>query len=63
MEESEAWSVYWQNNHQESCIAKGNTEDNFILSDIWRCFSLQLSHCSTVLDLATGNGSVAIQLS
>jgi ubiquinone/menaquinone biosynthesis C-methylase UbiE len=62
MEESEAWSVYWQNNHQESCIAKGNTEDNFILSDIWRCFSLQLSHCSTVLDLATGNGSVARRL-
>jgi len=58
MKNNDAWSLYWQGGHQESCIANNSAEDQFILSDIWQEFAVSLAHNSTVLDLATGNGSV-----
>jgi ubiquinone/menaquinone biosynthesis C-methylase UbiE len=58
MENSDAWSLYWQGSHQESCIANNSAKDQSILLDSWRDFALSLKDCSTVLDLATGNGSV-----
>ncbi|MBA6292074.1 methyltransferase domain-containing protein [Colwellia sp. MB3u-70] len=58
MENTDAWSLYWQGSHQESCIANNSAEDQSILLDSWRDFALSLKDCSTVLDLATGNGSV-----
>lgn len=58
MKHNDAWSLYWQGGHQESCIANNSTEDQFILSDIWQEFAVSLAHNSAVLDLATGNGSV-----
>ena len=62
MNKNQAWSLYWQNNNQESCIANGVIEDATKLSSIWYEFAKQLTAQSTVLDLATGNGSVPINL-
>lgn len=59
MENTDAWSLYWQGSHQESCIANNSAGDQSILLDSWRDFALNLKDCSTVLDLATGNGQCA----
>jgi len=62
MNKNQAWSLYWQNNILESCIATGAIEDGAKLASIWNQFAQQLTTKSTVLDLATGNGSVPINL-
>lgn len=62
MQDTEAWSLYWQNNHQESCITPCNETDSTILSDIWQQFALEQKPNVELLDLATGNGSVARRL-
>ena len=62
MNKNQAWSLYWQNNNLESCIATGAIEDGAKLASIWSQFAKQLTTQSTVLDLATGNGSVPINL-
>lgn len=62
MKDTEAWSLYWQNNHQESCITPYNETDSTILIDIWQQFALEQKPNVELLDLATGNGSVARRL-
>jgi len=62
MDKNHAWSLYWQSSNQESCIATNAGEDAEVLRNIWRYFSEKLSEKSKVLDLATGNGSVPINL-
>ena len=62
MQDTDAWSLYWQNNHQESCITPCNETDSTILIDIWQNFALDLKPNFELLDLATGNGSVARRL-
>jgi len=62
MENTDAWSLYWQSSNQESCIANGSDEDQAILGDFWRDFVSSLENRITVLDLATGNGSVPTNL-
>ena len=58
MKNNDAWSLYWQGSHQESCIANNGLKDQDILTDVWRSFAESITPSSTVLDLATGNGSV-----
>lgn len=58
MNNTDAWSLYWQGSHQESCIANKGFEDQKILSDIWHELALSIDPNCTILDLATGNGSV-----
>lgn len=62
MDKNHAWSLYWQGHNQESCIATNSTEDSHVLSNVWKSFAKELSAQSRVLDLATGNGSVPINL-
>ncbi len=58
MENTDAWSLYWQGSHLESCITNNRSKDQSILVDSWRDLAMNLEVASTVLDLATGNGSV-----
>lgn len=62
MKKNNAWSLYWQGNNQESCIATNESVDGLILSTIWSKFTKKLDSHAKVLDLATGNGSVPIKL-
>lgn len=56
--EIDPWSLYWQNDNLESCIASQSSEDTQVIVEYWRGFASQLDHAATVLDLATGNGAV-----
>lgn len=56
--EIDPWSLYWQNDNLESCIASRSSEDTRVIVEFWRGFASQLDHAATVLDLASGNGAV-----
>jgi ubiquinone/menaquinone biosynthesis C-methylase UbiE len=56
------WTLYWQNDNLESCIASQSSEDTRGIVDYWRDFASQLQGAATVLDLATGNGAVPCML-
>ncbi len=56
------WTLYWQNDHLESCIASQSSEDTQKIVAYWRDFASLLDHSATILDLATGNGAVPSML-
>jgi len=58
----DSWTLYWQNDNLESCIAGQSSEDTRKIVDYWRDFASHLDHNATILDLATGNGAVPSML-
>jgi ubiquinone/menaquinone biosynthesis C-methylase UbiE len=58
----DSWTLYWQNDNLESCIASQSSEDTRKIGAYWRNFASHLDHNATILDLATGNGAVPSML-
>ena len=56
------WTLYWQNDNLESCIASQSSEDTQKIVDYWRDFASHLDPIATIRDLATGNGAVPSML-
>ncbi|MFT5483901.1 MAG: ubiquinone/menaquinone biosynthesis C-methylase UbiE, partial [Halieaceae bacterium] len=54
------WTLYWQSDKLESCIAMASADDAMEIAAYWQAFALQLNDLATVLDLASGNGAVPI---
>ena len=52
------WTVYWQGDHLESCIASQSPEDSKEIAAHWQELASRLADAATVLDLASGNGVV-----
>ncbi|MBU2924891.1 class I SAM-dependent methyltransferase [Colwellia sp. 1_MG-2023] len=53
------WSVFWHSNQLHSCMPVNNESD--ALAPIWRNFFSELPSGAKILDLGTGNGSLAVQ--
>ena len=52
------WTVYWQGDHLESCIASQSPADSKQIAAYWQDLASQLADASLVLDLASGNGAI-----
>lgn len=52
------WTLYWQSDKLESCIAMTSADDAREIAAYWQAFASQLHDFATVLDLASGNGAV-----
>jgi len=59
---TDSWTIYWQADHPDSCIATGAVHDADTISDFWQSFAQSTAAESRVLDLATGNGTVPLAL-
>lgn len=57
-EEIDSWTEYWRTGASESCIA--SPEMKIRLTALWDEFVDDLSDGSRILDVATGNGTVAL---
>ena len=55
------WSVFWQSDQLQSCMPTNNPDDPEQLFSTWREFFGALPAGASILDLGTGNGSVATQ--
>jgi len=53
------WSVFWHSNQLHSCMPV--EEGHNILAPVWRDYFQALPPGATILDLGTGNGSLAVQ--
>jgi len=53
------WSVFWHSNQLHSCMPVA--QDSDILGAVWRDFFSGLAPAAAILDLGTGNGSLAAQ--
>ena len=53
------WSVFWHSNQLHSCVPVGEEHDTLGL--VWRDFFGYLPAGTAILDLGTGNGSLAAQ--
>lgn len=62
MNDNDAWSLYWQGKPLNSCITNEYKEDGLILERCWTDFVDDLDANASVVDLATGNGSVLMCL-
>lgn len=60
--ETDPWSVYWRQAQLHSCIAASDPADQQALAAFWGDFARSLDPAARVLDLATGNGAVPVQL-
>lgn len=60
--ENDPWSVYWRQPQLHSCIAASNPANQQDLAAFWGDFARSLNPAARVLDLATGNGAVPVQL-
>lgn len=56
------WSLYWQSDCLDSCVASKSKEDSQALAAFWERLAAQLPDGAEVLDLATGNGTVPAAL-
>ena len=56
------WSLYWQSDCLESCVATQSTQDVLVIARFWEKLALQLHADAQVLDVATGNGAVPATL-
>jgi len=57
-DEQSPWSLYWQTAELHSCLATDKEKDQLLLEKQWYDFADLLKVGASVLDLATGNGSV-----
>lgn len=55
------WSVFWRSDQVQSCMPVGGGGDADDLFPIWRDFFGSLPDGARILDLGTGNGSLAAQ--
>src|SRR4051794_39329082 len=55
-----AWSAYWQSPRTMSCLAEGGLQQQSQLETDWRTFFHGLPDKARILDLACGNGAVAL---
>ncbi|WP_159817039.1 class I SAM-dependent methyltransferase [Colwellia sp. 20A7] len=53
------WSVFWHSNQLHSCMPVNEESDS--LAPTWRKFFSNLPAGANILDLGTGNGSLAVQ--
>ena len=60
--EINAWTRYWQADRLDSCIAGGGEADEADVFRLWAGFLANLPADASVLDLAAGNGAVAVRL-
>lgn len=61
-EATKAWDLYWKSGTLESCVTQSDLLVSQTLGHFWGQFALRLPKEATVIDLATGNGSVVKQL-
>jgi ubiquinone/menaquinone biosynthesis C-methylase UbiE len=54
--------MYWQANNVNSCIDNKTESETDIFLHIWRSFLQMVPNDASILDLATGNGSVPLKL-
>lgn len=54
---ADAWTRYWQGGYKDTCFTG---DQAFRLGEHWIAFFESLGHGAEVLDLATGNGAVAL---
>ena len=55
---ADPWTLYWQGDHLQSCIANESQQDSDAIASFWQEFASSLDDGSTILDLACGNGAV-----
>lgn len=55
---ADPWTIYWQGDNLQSCIANASPEDSEAIAVLWQEFAATLDAGSSVLDLACGNGAV-----
>jgi ubiquinone/menaquinone biosynthesis C-methylase UbiE len=55
------WSVFWRSDQAQSCMPVASATDADQLRDEWRDFFESLAGGAKILDLGTGNGSLAAQ--
>jgi len=55
------WSVFWQSDQLQSCMPVNESNDSNRLFSTWQDFFASLPIGARMLDLGTGNGSVATQ--
>jgi len=60
--DSDAWTVYWQANRLDSCISNRSEQDYVQLFHFWAKLVEEAPTGAAFLDLATGNGAVAVRL-
>lgn len=60
--DSDAWTVYWQANRLDSCISNRDEQDYVQLFHFWAKLVEEAPTGAAFLDLATGNGAVAVRL-
>lgn len=54
------WDQYWQSARLAACDGEGGRNYDPSIQDAWRAFFRELGDGRTVLDVATGNGAVAL---
>ena len=55
------WSRFWQSDQLQSCMPACGPDDSSQLFSTWRKFFAELPTGACILDIGTGNGSVATQ--
>ena len=53
----DSWTRYWRGGNQDTCFTSIGT---FSIAERWRAFFRELADGASILDLATGNGTVAL---
>ena len=59
---NDPWTIYWQADNRDSCIASDSAADAAEIRRFWQAFAATLEPRAAVLDLATGNGAVPYAL-
>ncbi|MFK8020977.1 MAG: class I SAM-dependent methyltransferase [Pseudomonadales bacterium] len=59
---ADPWTLYWQNDNLQSCIASQFPEDIEVIKLYWQGLLSGLESNANVLDLASGNGAVPSML-
>ncbi len=57
-ETNDPWTLYWQADRLDSCIASASPGDAAAIAAFWQSFAGRINDTASVLDLATGNGTV-----
>lgn len=55
-----AWDIYWRNDHLHACVPVSNPRHLKALEAHWHTFFSGLGEEATIVDLGTGNGSLAV---